>query len=41
MVKAIVDIAKGETIYDNYGSKCNSRFFVNYGFINDNNEQDD
>lgn len=24
-------------IYDSYGKKCNSRFFVNYGFVLDNN----
>jgi len=24
-------------IYDNYGKKCNSRFFVNYGFVLDRN----
>ena len=39
MIQAIDDIAKGETIFDNYGDKCNSRFFMNYGFINENNEE--
>ena len=31
-------IAKGEPVYISYGSKCNSRFFLHYGFIYDNNE---
>ena len=30
-------LSKDETIYDSYGRKCNSRFFVNYGFVLDNN----
>jgi len=33
-------IEKGEQVYDSYGRKCNSRFFVNYGFALDNNEDD-
>jgi len=31
-------LAKGAQIYDSYGRKCNSRFFVNYGFSLDQNE---
>ena len=34
-------IPRGEQVYDSYGRKCNSRFFVNYGFTledNDDNE---
>eukprot|EP00493_Phyllostaurus_siculus_P012508 UN12691 len=27
----------GDQIYDSYGRKCNSRFFVNYGFALENN----
>ena len=27
-------------VYDSYGRKCNSRFFVNYGFALDDNEAD-
>merc|ERR1712048_517204 len=27
----------GAQIYDSYGRKCNSRFFVNYGFALENN----
>lgn len=25
-------------MYDSYGRKCNSRFFLNYGFINQPND---
>ena len=30
-------IPKGAEIFDSYGSKCNSRFFLNYGFVQPNN----
>jgi histone-lysine N-methyltransferase SETD3 len=33
-------IQRGEQVYDSYGRKCNSRFFVNYGFALDDNEDD-
>src|SRR5437879_5775798 len=32
------DIKRGEQVYDSYGKKCNSRFLLNYGFINLNND---
>ena len=32
------DISRGSPVYDSYGKKCNSRFFLNYGFINLNND---
>jgi histone-lysine N-methyltransferase SETD3 len=32
------DIQRGEQIYDSYGKKCNTRFLLNYGFINLNND---
>jgi Rubisco LSMT substrate-binding./SET domain. len=32
------ELEKGSEIYDSYGRKCNSRYFVNYGFSLDNNE---
>ena len=32
------DIKRGEQIYDSYGKKCNSRFLLNYGFINLDND---
>ena len=28
-------------MYDSYGKKCNSRFLLNYGFINLNNDADE
>lgn len=31
-------ILKGAQIFDSYGRKCNSRYFVNYGFSLDTNE---
>ena len=30
-------IKSGEEIHDSYGSKCNSRFLLNYGFTQPNN----
>jgi histone-lysine N-methyltransferase SETD3 len=33
-------IWSGEEIFDSYGKKCNSRFFVNYGFTLLNNQED-
>ena len=38
VIEATEDILRGEQIYDSYGRKCNSRFFLNYGFINPNND---
>lgn len=35
------NIKQGKEIYDSYGFKCNSRFFVNYGFSVQDNEDDD
>eukprot|EP00457_Paulinella_chromatophora_P002866 gb/GEZN01002871.1/.p1 GENE.gb/GEZN01002871.1/~~gb/GEZN01002871.1/.p1 ORF type:complete len:559 (-),score=89.75 gb/GEZN01002871.1/:565-2241(-) len=31
-------LLKGAQIFDSYGRKCNSRYFVNYGFSLENNE---
>lgn len=31
-------LLKGSQIFDSYGRKCNSRYFVNYGFSLENNE---
>lgn len=33
LVKAVRHIQKGQEIRFTYGSKCNSKLFVNYGFI--------
>lgn len=38
VIDACDDIARGSQVYDSYGRKCNSRFFLNYGFINLNND---
>merc|ERR1712003_301953 len=32
LITALQNIAENSEIYDSYGRKCNSRFFVNYGF---------
>lgn len=38
IIEALEDIQIGEQIYDSYGKKCNTRFLLNYGFINLNND---
>jgi histone-lysine N-methyltransferase SETD3 len=38
IIEACDDIPRGMEVYDSYGKKCNSRFFLNYGFINLNND---
>jgi len=40
-ITSLRTIPRAEQVYDSYGRKCNSRFFVNYGFTledNDDNE---
>ena len=39
-ITSLKSIPRGEQVYDSYGRKCNSRFFVNYGFSLDDNEED-
>lgn len=39
-ITALRDIPRGSQVYDSYGRKCNSRFFVNYGFALEDNEED-
>merc|ERR1719250_261191 len=34
-------IEKGCEVFDSYGRKCNSRFFVNYGFVPEVNEDNE
>ncbi len=34
IIEAGDDIPRGDQIYDSYGKKCNTRFLLNYGFIN-------
>jgi len=38
VIEACEDIVRGDQIYDSYGKKCNTRFLLNYGFINLNND---
>jgi len=38
IIEACEDLPRGAPIHDSYGKKCNSRFFLNYGFINANND---
>ena len=38
IIEAMEDIKRGEQVYDSYGKKDNSRFLLNYGFINLNND---
>jgi len=38
IIEACDDIPRGSQVYDSYGRKCNSRFFLNYGFINHEND---
>ena len=37
IVRAVEDIKKGRQMYYSYGEKCNTRFFLNYGFLLKNN----
>lgn len=37
VITSLKTIQRGEQIFDSYGRKCNSRFFVNYGFALDDN----
>lgn len=41
IIDAIVDIERGQPIHDSYGRKSNTRFLLNYGFINRNNDAND
>jgi histone-lysine N-methyltransferase SETD3 len=38
IIDALEDIPRGSTVMDSYGKKCNSRFLLNYGFINLGND---
>lgn len=38
VIEACEDLPRGAPVHDSYGKKCNSRFFLNYGFINMNND---
>ena len=41
IIEACDDIPRGDQVYDSYCKKCNSRFFLNYGFINQPNDADE
>lgn len=41
IITSLRTIQRGEEVYDSYGRKCNSRFFVNYGFALDENEDNE
>ncbi|RYD73159.1 MAG: hypothetical protein EOP53_20635 [Sphingobacteriales bacterium] len=38
IIESLEDLDRGEQVCDSYGRKCNSRFFLNYGFINLDND---
>lgn len=38
VIESLEEIKRGDQIYDSYGKKCNTRFLLNYGFINLNND---
>jgi histone-lysine N-methyltransferase SETD3 len=38
IIEAKVTIERGNQVYDSYGKKCNSRYFLNYGFTVENND---
>src|SRR4051812_31982712 len=38
IIESLEDIKRGEQVCDSYGRKCNSRFLLNYGFINMDND---
>lgn len=37
-ITSLKPMQRGDQIFDSYGQKCNSRFFVNYGFALEENE---
>ena len=41
IIDAICDIERGMPVHDSYGRKSNTRFLLNYGFINMNNDAND
>ena len=38
IIEACEDIKRGDQVFDSYGKKCNTRFLLNYGFINLDND---
>ena len=41
IIDAICDIDRNQPVHDSYGRKSNTRFLLNYGFINLNNDAND
>eukprot|EP01083_Nonionella_stella_P141743 437319_1 len=41
IITTLQAMQSGDEVYDSYGRKCNSRFFVNYGFSLENNEDNE
>jgi histone-lysine N-methyltransferase SETD3 len=39
-ITSLQALSRGDQVFDSYGQKCNSRFFVNYGFALEHNEAD-
>lgn len=40
-ITALRQLHQGEQVFDSYGRKCNSRFFVNYGFALEDNSDNE
>lgn len=38
VLKSIGPLDRGLELFDSYGKKCNSKFFLSYGFLEDNND---
>lgn len=38
-IESIVDLPAGVEICDSYGKKCNSRYLLNYGFLLEDNPE--
>jgi len=41
VITTLMSIGRNEEVFDSYGRKCNSRFFVNYGFVPEHNEDNE
>lgn len=40
-VESVESVARGTELYEAYGCKCNSRYFLNYGFVLENNDRNE
>eukprot|EP00463_Aulacantha_scolymantha_P005492 TRINITY_DN6858_c0_g1_i1.p1 TRINITY_DN6858_c0_g1~~TRINITY_DN6858_c0_g1_i1.p1 ORF type:complete len:83 (-),score=7.94 TRINITY_DN6858_c0_g1_i1:206-454(-) len=41
IITAMTTYLKDDEVFDSYGRKCNHRYFVNYGFSDDNNKDNE